>query len=375
MAHQTGTMLGPVAMLQLMSTFLAANGWTVDNDSVEGTGRKLTVHRGSAYYAMRASDAGELPTTIGVPTVESNVAKNGIWMVGGSGITGPNWYDITGRVTHSGLARYILWMDWNNAPYVGQTYHMFAHTTPTAEFYLAVEYEAGRWVWLCFSETMNMLGDWGQGTNPSTGAFMGASRGPYWTNQPPDDTGNQGVRGPFHDQGSSNNATLFVRCDDPTTHIEQETFAGYIDPLTGVSPWHQIGNRFSGSQPERYGYTGRHFITSAKGMGSNLVRAAPTQHNLADVFTPFILMRERPGFFPLNPSGNWTSNTTLTKARSMFGYPSHIYHIDMTNRNPGDTLIIGSDTWRLFPDHYKGQLNMPDTWGLSNPDAGYAIRQ
>ena len=39
------------------------------------------------------------------------------------------------------------------------------------------------------------------------------------------------------------------------------------------------------------------------------------------------------------------------------GYLTHLRAVDMTNYDPGDELVIGSDTWMIFPRSFRGSYN------------------
>jgi hypothetical protein len=49
----------------------------------------------------------------------------------------------------------------------------------------------------------------------------------------------------------------------------------------------------------------------------------------------------------------------------------------MTNLLPGDTLVIGGDTWQVWPNHYIGQTTS-GYFGAAYPtiaNLGFAVRQ
>ena len=54
MAYSTGTATDVVDLVNKLATFIEANGWTRDDLSNEGTGRRYHAHRGAQYLNMRA---------------------------------------------------------------------------------------------------------------------------------------------------------------------------------------------------------------------------------------------------------------------------------------------------------------------------------
>lgn len=382
MAYQTGSVAGPNELLSAMSTFLAANGWTVDDDSVQGNGRKLTVHRGGAYYAMRSSNGTDTVSTIGLQFYSANTVSTGIWLVGGRGIQqDANWYTLLGRPINSSAQRAFSWADFNNqaGPF---TYHMFANTDGPYEFLVVAEYVSTKWTWLGFSDSMNMVGDWGQnGSEPHVGAWYGASRDSYYNNVSPEDPSLRGSKGPFCDVLENQVLCQFFRGPvDPTSgdgRILGETFAGYTDGLTGLSTWAYLGD-VKHNTTIASGVDTNRAVCSMRLMAPGLLRSCPTIWNAADILVPLMTWRYRPSYFGDVVNNRWNNSTSaLNMARSFFGYPTFIRYVDMTNLNPGDTLTIGGDTWRAFPDLYKGYVYEAVPYGdqAAYAQAGFAVRQ
>lgn len=79
-------------------------------------------------------------------------------------------------------------------------------------------------------------------------------------------------------------------------------------------------------------------------------KANPNAFNGQTVLTPFQL-------FLQNTDGHMMS----------IGHVGHLRFLKMTNYNPGDTIQIGSDRWRLFPWH-RLDATVPD--GVQNSNSG-----
>ena len=365
MAFQQGTATDVHNMLQLMSTFLGANGWTIDRDAVVGSGRELLVSSGESYFQMR-SGTTETLSVLDVPLRASNTVETGIWLNGSTGFdNAKNWNRQPGR-----CGRYIdgqpipVWMDTD-----GNTgsfdYKMYAWTTPTPEFYLVAEYQTGpdRYTFLSFGE-MEQIHDWGFTRGVP---YFTASRDSYRNTSAITDT-SYGARGPFGNYGSQGTANFFVRWKPANT--PEDTFLGATDTdNTTESPW--ASSTSSTSSNNAFGYTGRHVYGMATHLAIDMVAADPSTFNGADVLVPFYTGRQR---IPSTIDGqvgvtnyNW----------SLIGVPNHSRFVDMTNLLPGDTLIIGGDTWQVWPNHYIGQTTS-GYFGATYPtiaNLGFAVRQ
>lgn len=365
MAFQTGTATDVHNMLQLASTFLAANGWTVDRDAVVGSGRELLVSNGESFFQMR-SGTTETLSALDVPLTASNVVETGIWVTGSTGFDNlKGWNRQPGRI-----GRYIdgtpipLWLDTD-----GNTgsfdYWMYAWTTPTPEFYLVVEYAGtSRYTFLGFGE-MEQIHDWGFTRGIP---FVTASRDSYRNTSAVDDV-NYGARGPFGNWGQNGTTNFFARWKPSAT--PEGLFQGVDDPDNSTtSPWRCTTDFASSNQV--FGWTARHMYGMATWLGNDLVEADPSTFNGADVLIPFYTGTQR---LPSTVDGQASQPRNYNW--SFFGVPNHARFVDMTNLLPGDTLVIGGDTWQVWPNHYIGQAH--EHWdGTTLPavaNMGFAVRQ
>src|SRR6185369_15629320 len=54
-AYQTGTATDPVDLLNTLATFLSGQGWTIDSNTTDGSGKRVHAHKGSDYVNLRAA--------------------------------------------------------------------------------------------------------------------------------------------------------------------------------------------------------------------------------------------------------------------------------------------------------------------------------
>lgn len=86
-AYSTSTASSPSDLLGELNTFLAAQGWTIDLWTSEGSGQKLHAHKGSTYINLRSA-----MNEVIFPNVQS-AASYGVGLYGGSGHTGGGTWD------------------------------------------------------------------------------------------------------------------------------------------------------------------------------------------------------------------------------------------------------------------------------------------
>ena len=366
--YQTGTATDVHNMLTILSTFVAANGWTVDQDAVQGAGRKLLIHNGESYFQFR-SGTTETLSTLDVPIRSSNTVETGIWINGSSGFnSGQTWNRQPGRNGRYSDGQPIPgWLDTNGN--VGSfTYYLFALTTTCPEVWMVVRYQTGpdRYQFIGFGE-LQQIGDWGFTRGIP---FFTFSRNSVTNTVAPTDS-TQGSTGPFGSYGdaSAEYATTMVRYKSASI-IGDTTLTGVPDDLSGQSYWasttnHTLTNDF-------HSYTGRQVHGMATQHAEDLCRATPSTFNLADVLIPFYMSRIR---VPVTLDGQ--TSVPQNWNYSYMGVPLHSRYCDMTNLLPADILTIGSDTWMVFPNHFIGQT-MHHTWKTTdgqNANAGFAIRK
>src|SRR5262245_16044897 len=54
-AYQTGTATDPIDLLNVLVTWLQAQGWTLDSSATDGSGKRAHLHKSSDYVNLRAA--------------------------------------------------------------------------------------------------------------------------------------------------------------------------------------------------------------------------------------------------------------------------------------------------------------------------------
>ena len=92
-------------------------------------------------------------------------------------------------------------------------------------------------------------------------------------------------------------------------------------------------------------------------------KRSPNALNAQTILTPFDLyLRDTDGYY------------------MAIGRPEHIRFVRLVNYNPGDTLTIGSDAWRVYPAYVldatqpDGKLSFPSGGTPSTGNLGIAVR-
>jgi hypothetical protein len=372
MAFQTGTATDVHDMLQILSTFVAANGWTVDNDAVDGAGRELQVSNGESFFSLR-SGTTETLATLDIPIRASNTIETGIWINGMTGYDGAKtWNRHPGRMGRWSDGNPIpFWLDTN-----GNTgsfdYFLYAWASPTPEVYLVVEYQTGpsRYGFLSFGE-MEQIHDWGFTRGVP---YFTASRNSYPNTVAITDE-DSGAGGPFQSCGGpGNTVNQYARTAfrfKPANVDGDEGFLGPPDNSSGTSPWSTITRNLSTNSV--YGWTGRSGF-GLDHLADDLMRAGPSTFNQADILIPFYITRTR---IPQAIDPTVTQNAIEEYSFSLIGVPNHSRYVDMTNLLPGDELTVGADTWQVWPAHYIGQT-IESSWrtvGSQMAQYGFAVRK
>jgi len=109
MAYQTGTYPTPSGLLSILSTFAQANGWTLNDYSIDGDGYRLHIQKGSLYFNFRSYDTGG-----GHPRILVNGSTG--YSAGDSALNQPG--SIAGSNTGGGITK----VSTSTA-----SYHMFIH--------------------------------------------------------------------------------------------------------------------------------------------------------------------------------------------------------------------------------------------------------
>lgn len=325
MPYETGTATNLQDLLNKLGTFAGANGWTIHFSGARtggagSTGHALILSRGVVQAILRSNNAAGTPTADPGPYMET-LLWSGTY-TGASTESQPNPSPVTAS-------------NWMTGPYVA--YHFFASALGAARPYLHVVVEVTSGIFRHFGT--GQLRQFGTFTN---GAYV------YGTNQSFSTTNihqadNAANCWPF-DGGNSNanNQNTVVRAD-----------------FGGASPRYCQTNITTGAVGRLYcGW--RTPSSSNQGNFNSLALASPS------AFT---------GRSPLFPLLCFVQADTVDNLRHPIGFPDDFRFIRVDNFQPGATITLGSDTWRVFPCVRKGAA-VTGPAGVQNSWAyGYAYRQ
>jgi hypothetical protein len=144
MAYSTGTATDVNDLLDKLRVFCSTNGWTIDANTSEGTGKRWHGHIGSVYANFR-SFLNETPSA-NVANAASGV--NGFAFNIGTGYSGAsNWYDQAG--VPQGTSSKYMTAGMTRISGAVTAYHFFAHNSG-ANVVAVVEYSSGFYQYIAF---------------------------------------------------------------------------------------------------------------------------------------------------------------------------------------------------------------------------------
>ncbi len=303
MAFETGVSTSPSDLLSKLVTRLTTDGWTIIRTN-GGAGADVVISDGSAaetnLFAFRANDTAATASLRCQPAVSD------------AGM-GAAFFAHTGSPNTSGSISTLVPMGHHSSgtdqgfsgPHVA--YFFFTGTTSDGRYcHIAVEGTTGVYFHMMF------------GTCEKAGTFSG---GQYVTGM---NVGNVAshVQWMWDFAAPGSFGTMWFRNDDHFTTIGQTTDAG-------VSRWFEdVG--FAGNQ------------------GSSSHMAGPTYMGGLQAFN------QRTPFGPIwcHVFNSLTPTPTST-AWKLCGHIPDARFVSMDGREPGDTIVIGADTWHVFPMHRK----------------------
>ena len=324
MANATATSVaGPDAVLTNIRDFLTTlTGWTLHADITapptgEDTagGNELIASKGDVLFGLRSTTSGTSNGNLflfdgnGAYSAMDNIDE----MTGNSGIrvTDAQYDDV------SPLAR--LWNEVN--PGTWPNIWLFGNDTAPNHWYLVAEISTGVFRHMWVGELSPKIGTW------TGGAFYSAQ---FW-----------GQGGTTIDQpDSTQHACPF---DAVTTNTDARTTTIHCETLTPTSDWVQISNT---TDPII------NSIQRAAGVGCGM------RGNLGqnDWFNTGISALS--GITYLTPiSAFYRDLTDNPDTYHHLGFAPNVKMINITNIDPATTIVIGSDTYRVFPLAAKNGAN------------------
>ena len=316
MAYSSGTVTTAAGLVSAIQAFATINGWTVAGDYIS---------KGDVYVHLWAKSADE---------IRIQGARGGTW-------TAP---DICARYAKLFFADGYSWP-------ASATYYLFYSGTPDT-LWCTLNWDVVRWMHIGFG-MLSKLGTWtgGQwflatgcmhfGGNHLPGnqysiqehidgsfrSYLGRGESPalpFWSSR------DRSVNSAYSGKNS------FVEC----------ALRGHIWEATGALNDAGDGNTIHCPT----------VITPTQ-------KRSPNALNAQTILTPFDLyLRDTDGYY------------------MAIGRPEHIRFVRLVNYNPGDTLTIGSDAWRVYPAYVldatqpDGKLSCGSGCTPSTGNLGIAVR-
>lgn len=305
MAYTTGTISGPVDLITIIKDAAVAAGWTLNQFSTVGSGRRCHLNKGNCFVNLRAyvnettnpevyalgatqySVIGHLSTSYNAANSWAQQPGNLNYNDGFGNIVRPSW-GVTGLTTTA-------------------TYHLFTVTSPDA-IYCIVERSAGQFQWILFGNLDKNGDSW-------TGGPFYAAPGPW-----------------------DNNNALFIHTVASTSFSQSGSanspFAQvYVDGIDSFTGWATALNYSSNYPSSR--------LTDTFSDRRYIFDCAPNSFNSLAPLDPVEVFLSR--------RGSETVSTDATWATSFLGFMPSMYAVNMQSLIPGQEYTIGTDTFRMFP--------------------------
>lgn len=308
MAYENGTATGVNDLLVKLSTFLTTQGWTINRDATEGSGRWLSVQKGADLFLNFLSDPATTGTTNPGPWIH---------LRGATGYDGGSAYASQPGVQPSHTSSNKMTGAFTNYWFFeGDDY-----------IHIVVEIEAGRFRHIQ-GGTLEKSCTFTGGTYTMGTALL------YSVNTPSNPETMSNVF-PWSSVSSSSVPKNFIYAnagDGVQWHSSYQS-----DTYRHCGMWREI-NSASGSEPYRVGYLRR------------MLQATPSAVNGLPVLQ--------------------APRALIKKANNLYanlGTPKDLRLVSMRNNTPASTLTIGSDEWMLFP----WVLRSDTTGGVATDQSGY----
>jgi hypothetical protein len=317
MAYQTGTATSQEDLMNILQTFAAANGWTVDIMST--TNDWMAMNNGSVYVQFRWDNSTGIAFFHSRGFINTSTAPGNHTDDDGCGTvdaTAPyNATVSTGRRLNIG-----------NGPYTA--YHFFTDGT-TKYIHVALEYSPGQFRHFSVG-SVNKIGNWIGGEYCVT-SFIGSNA--------------HIINSSTHDflwSGVASGSTTADANECGSMHVES-----FPNQTVGQGKWQLFSNQSASLGNDRQS-TPRPRIASPGGMFS---------HNpWLNSFGPFRASLLN-GFLPLIPIPVWWKDLTPAPDQLMLlGFVPDVHLMQMANLTPGQEFVIGADTFKVFPALKKSSV-------------------
>lgn len=310
MAFQTGTSTSIENLMQQLSTFLQANGWTEDF-AVTGDPGTIAFSKNSIFVSFQYSETAVSGATTGFMACYAARANDTVdtadpWLStddSGAGEASNNVNSLSNGLSVNNFA----------GPHTA--FFFFENNASPAYCHVAVEVDAGRYRHFGFGE-IDKVGDW-IGGEYIFGEFIF--------------DGQDDPKSVFNDFGmDSTRSQGQFRIVGSVMHIEDHV--GEPDPATKWGVWH------NGSGDTDRGGTARWRLVGG--------------HRYSPEFAAqyWIRASEANAFKPMAPISVKALNTApVPDAQYLLGYVADQRLVNIGNIDPGQIISIGGDDWYFFP--------------------------
>lgn len=327
MPYETGSATNLQDLLSKLGTFAGANGWTVHFSGARtggagSSGHALILSRGVVQAIFRSNNSAGIPTNDPGPYMEQ-LLWSGTYAAA-STETQPNPSPVTNT-------------NWMSGPFVAYHFFLSALTAPRPYVHVVVEVTSG--IFRHFGT--GQLRQLGTFTN---GAYVHGTNHSFNTGSLLINNADLSAHSwPFEPGGSSaNNFATLVRAD----------FGGVVPRYCqGQANSPAVGRLWCGW---------RNPSATNFGNFNSLALSAPS------AFT---------GRAPLFPHLCFVQADIVDNLRHPIGFPDDFRFVRIDNFQPGDSITLGSDTWRVFPVVRKGAAVIGPPGVQNSWNYGYAYRQ
>lgn len=316
MAFTSGSATSQEDLIGQLHAFAQANGWT--EDELDNVNNVSSLSRGGTFvhFAWDGSEAGGADNiAIAQSTAFSGTGRDIDDHTNDSG----NGVDAPFSSSSLSLQRRISGI--GNGPFT--SHHFYEHDLPFPYIHCVLEFAPGIYRHFGFG-TIDKIGDW---------------------------TGGEYVYGHVWDEDGSSD-------DNPIASNHTLMLDGLCGSTTGTDELNPATLHIEGlpnqPSPGRYGHIGGGGAAwiGVDGNGDDRVLIVGGMRG-GFWCQPFAWVGASPlnGFIPLIPIplAYQVPSTSSPIHYILLGFMSDVRHIQMEDFNPGETVTIGSDTWRIFP--------------------------
>jgi hypothetical protein len=326
--YETDAYTDPTDLVNKLAAFIEANGWTRDDLSNEGSGRRYHAHRGTQYLNMRGFVNESAPS--GAVIMDGGGTNiYGVSFNIGTGYSGASpWYSQAGIPLNSGGGPRSVGIQGLSA---AGTYHFFAHNSGD-QIMAVVEYASGYYDRFYFG----LINEYGSITG---GDYFGASR----TGIQSAATSAQPVFGFFRAGHAGGEGSVSMTSPYALLKVDVDAESGWH--------WNPQAN-YGGSRR-----TLRDFYNVYAFSAANAIQ--PNTTNSLNVLFPVVAYVNRS-----------TTDAAGTSASPVGEIPK-VFYVSLANLVPGQQITLGGTDYRVFPFWKKNSTKALPTTGVGTGHSGW----